>query len=57
YYPTSGYIYNRGDTFLDQMKASKHERQHQDQLYYPFVDEGEWELAKFLVLNFTQSQI
>ncbi|KAI6155715.1 hypothetical protein BKA82DRAFT_4326774 [Pisolithus tinctorius] len=57
YYPTSRYIYNRGDTFLDRMKASEHERRHQNQLYYPFADEGEWELAKFLALNFTQSQM
>ncbi|KAI6144394.1 hypothetical protein BKA82DRAFT_29322 [Pisolithus tinctorius] len=57
YYPTSGYIYNRGDTFLDRMKASEHERRRQNQLYYPFADEGEWELAKFLALNFTQSQM
>ncbi|KAI6030783.1 hypothetical protein F5J12DRAFT_888594 [Pisolithus orientalis] len=41
YYPTSGYIYNRDETFLDQMKAN----------------EGEWELAKFLALNFTPSQM
>ncbi|KAG2060442.1 hypothetical protein BDR06DRAFT_871945, partial [Suillus hirtellus] len=25
--------------------------------YYPFQDEGEWELGKFLVENLTQAQI
>ncbi|KIM58745.1 hypothetical protein SCLCIDRAFT_127619, partial [Scleroderma citrinum Foug A] len=26
-------------------------------IYYPFADEGEWELAKFLALNLNKTQV
>ncbi|KAF8131551.1 hypothetical protein EV363DRAFT_1165470, partial [Boletus edulis] len=26
-------------------------------IYYPFANEEEWSLAKFLALNFTQTQV
>ena len=57
YYPTSGYLYDEGETLLDRMRANEYERQREHQPYYPFMDEGEWELAKFLALNHTQTEM
>ena len=57
YHEHSGHIYGKGETLLDHLKTHEHERRWQHQIYYPFPNEGEWELAKFLVLNLTKSQI
>ena len=57
YHPTSGHTFRKGESILDRMKAHKHEDYCQSNPYYPFADKGEWELAKFLALNFMQTQM
>lgn len=57
YHPTSGYIYGKGDTLLETLRADEHERRREHAMYYPFADEGEWELAKFLAGHLTQTAI
>jgi len=57
YHEHSEYIYGKGETLLDHLKMHEHERCQEHQMYYPFPNEGEWELAKFLVLNLTKAQI
>jgi hypothetical protein len=57
YHPTSGYIYGKGDTLLDKMQADIHERRREHVVHYPFADEGEWELGKFLLQHLPQAAI
>ncbi|KIJ06479.1 hypothetical protein PAXINDRAFT_20331 [Paxillus involutus ATCC 200175] len=57
YHPTSGYLFGQGETLLGSLKAHEHERRRENVVYYPFADEGEWELAKFLAMNLTKSQM
>lgn len=57
YHPTSGYIYGKGDTLLEALRADEHERRREHVVHYPFADEGEWELAKFLARHLTQTAI
>jgi len=57
YHKDSGYVYGKGNTLLDRLKAHEYERCREHQVYYPFADEGEWELAKFLALNLNKTQI
>jgi len=42
---------------LDRLEDDKYAYQRKINHYYPFHDEGEWELGKFLVENLTQMQI
>ncbi|KIJ18778.1 hypothetical protein PAXINDRAFT_38007, partial [Paxillus involutus ATCC 200175] len=57
YHPTSGYIYGKGETLLDKMQADIHERRREHVVHYPFADEGEWELGKFLLQHLPQAAI
>ena len=58
YHPTSGFVSpEKGETLLDCLKAYEYERRRTNVPYYPFQDEGEWDLTKFLTLNLTKSQI
>ncbi|KAG6372042.1 hypothetical protein JVT61DRAFT_8748 [Boletus reticuloceps] len=58
YHPTSGFTHlGKGETLLDRLKGNQYERRRENVPYYPFQDEGEWDLAKFLALNLTKSQI
>lgn len=57
YHHTSGYLYGKGETLLDKMQADVHERRREHVIYYPFADEGEWELGKFLLQHLPQSAI
>ena len=58
FHPRSGYIYgfNESNTF-EHMKRHDYEPERQENSYYPFSRKDEWELGKFLLDNFTQSQI
>ena len=58
FHPRSGYIYgfNESNTF-EHMKWHEYEPERQENSYYPFSGKDEWELGKFLLDNFTQSQI
>ncbi|KAN0096969.1 hypothetical protein V8E55_001415 [Tylopilus felleus] len=57
YHPTSAYVYGKGKTLLDKMQANIHERRREHVVYYPFADEGEWELSKFLLQHLPQTAI
>ena len=57
YHKHSGAIYRLGQHSLDCLKTHKFERHRDHNVYYPFKDEGEWELAKFLALNLNKMQI
>jgi len=57
YHESSGYLYGNGPTLLDHLKTNEYKRRRMHQVYYPFADEGEWELAKFLALRLTKSDI
>ena len=52
----SGYRFGKMETLLDRLQADEHERRREHQLYYPFADEGEWDLAKFLA-TLTKAQV
>ncbi|KAG1899581.1 uncharacterized protein F5891DRAFT_1128836 [Suillus fuscotomentosus] len=56
-YPQSGYVYGVGKNMLDKLEDDKYAYRRKINPYYPFHDEGEWELGKFLVENLTQTQI
>ena len=57
FHRNSALIYGRGETLLDQLRKDEHERRREHQIYYPFADEGEWSLAKFLATNLTKTQV
>jgi len=42
---------------LDRLEDDEYVYRRKINRYYPFHDEGEWELGKFLVENLTQMQI
>jgi hypothetical protein len=56
-HPGSGYVFSTGKNMLDRLEDDKYAYQRKINHYYPFHDEGEWELGKFLVENLTQMQI
>ncbi|KAG1782276.1 hypothetical protein EV702DRAFT_960317 [Suillus placidus] len=58
YHENSGSIYafNEPNTF-ERMKAHDYECHRTHNLYYPFANREEWELAKFLIDNLNQGQI
>ncbi|KAG1900840.1 uncharacterized protein F5891DRAFT_1128385 [Suillus fuscotomentosus] len=58
FHPTSGYIYDLGqpNTF-ERMKQDDFKDMREHNVYYPFSDRAEWELAKFLCENLNQGQI
>ena len=42
---------------LDRLEDDQYSYRRKINRYYPFQDEGEWELGKFLVENLTQTQM
>ncbi|KAI6022658.1 hypothetical protein EDC04DRAFT_2936511 [Pisolithus marmoratus] len=42
---------------MNRLQKDKYEDHHTHVPYYPFQDEGEWELAKFLTTHLTQTEI
>jgi hypothetical protein len=52
-----GYVFGIGKNPFDKLQDDPYEYRRKINAYYPFHDEGEWELAKFLVENLTQAQI
>ena len=50
-------LFGKDETLLDHLKDHEHERCCEHLIYYPFADEGEWELAKFLALNLNKTQV
>ena len=57
YHEHSRYIYGKGNTLLDHLTVNEYERHWKHQIYYPSADEGEWKLAKSLVLNLNKTQV
>ncbi|KIK92887.1 hypothetical protein PAXRUDRAFT_146340 [Paxillus rubicundulus Ve08.2h10] len=57
YHAALGYLYGKGATLFDKMKANQHKRCQDHVVYYPFADNGEWKLAKFLAKHLTQTAI
>ena len=57
FHHNSAVLYGRGETLLDRLRKDEHERRRKHQIYYPFADEGEWSLAKFLASNLTKTQV
>ncbi|KAG1853234.1 hypothetical protein C8R48DRAFT_749657 [Suillus tomentosus] len=57
YNVSSGYVFGVGENMLDRLEDDKYAYRRKINHYYPFQDEGEWELGKFLVENLTQAQI
>ena len=48
-HPTSGSVYGRGETFMDQCDKDRFTEMRKGCLYYPFASREEWELASFLL--------
>ena len=57
YHQSSGHIYGKGATLLDKLKSDPHKKRREHVVSYPFADEEEWELGKFLATNLTQMKI
>ena len=57
YHPNSGYIFGKADTLMDKLQKDGYEEHRRHAPQYPFQDEGEWELAKFLSAHLTQTAI
>jgi hypothetical protein len=56
-HPNSRYVFGVGKNMLDRLEDDEYAYRRKINRYYPFHDEGEWELGKFLVENLTQTQI
>ncbi|KAG0693787.1 hypothetical protein DFH29DRAFT_985410 [Suillus ampliporus] len=56
-HPQSGYVFGVGKNMLDRLEDDPYVYRWKINHYYPFHDEGEWELGKFLVENLTQTQM
>ncbi|KAF8800625.1 hypothetical protein BYT27DRAFT_7216906 [Phlegmacium glaucopus] len=48
-HPTSGQVFRRGETFMDQCDKDRYTEMRKGHLYYPFTSRDEWELASFLL--------
>ncbi|KAG1889042.1 uncharacterized protein F5891DRAFT_1131885 [Suillus fuscotomentosus] len=57
HHPRSGYVFGVGKNLFDRLQEDQYDYRRKMNTYYPFHDEGEWELARFLVENLTQTQI
>ncbi|KAG1843883.1 hypothetical protein F4604DRAFT_1884546 [Suillus subluteus] len=57
FHPRSGYVFGLGKNLFDRLQEDQYNYRREVNTYYPFHDEGEWELARFLVENLNQTQI
>ncbi|KAG1891885.1 uncharacterized protein F5891DRAFT_1131466 [Suillus fuscotomentosus] len=57
HHPRSGYVFGVGKNLFNRLQEDQYDYRRKMNTYYPFHDEGEWELARFLVENLTQTQI
>jgi hypothetical protein len=51
------YVFGIGRNMLNRLEDDKYVYWQKLNHYYPFQDEDEWELGKFMVENLTQTQI
>ncbi|KAG1798706.1 hypothetical protein EV424DRAFT_1474987 [Suillus variegatus] len=56
-HPRSGYVFGIGKNLYDRLQDDQYNYWQEINTYYPFHDEGEWELASFLIQNLNQTQI
>ncbi|KAG1902591.1 uncharacterized protein F5891DRAFT_948766 [Suillus fuscotomentosus] len=56
-HPCSGYVFGIGKNLYDRLQDDQYNYWREINTYYPFHDEGEWELASFLIQNLNQTQI
>ncbi|KAG1898595.1 uncharacterized protein F5891DRAFT_934871, partial [Suillus fuscotomentosus] len=56
-HPRSGYVFGIGKNLYDRLQDDQYNYRREINTYYPFHDEGEWELASFLIQNLNQTQI
>ncbi|KAG0702298.1 hypothetical protein DFH29DRAFT_999403 [Suillus ampliporus] len=57
YHPNSGCLFGVDENMLDRLETDRFAYRRKINPYYPFQDDGEWELGKFLIENLTQTQI
>ncbi|KAG2076450.1 hypothetical protein BDR04DRAFT_1114043 [Suillus decipiens] len=59
YHPKSGYLFRRGQNILQEMEDHDSDQKCRREINpsYPFVDQAEWQLAKFLVQWLMQTDI
>ncbi|KAG1793381.1 hypothetical protein EV424DRAFT_1336031 [Suillus variegatus] len=57
FHPRSGYVFGLGKNLFDRLQEDQYNYRRKVNTYYPFHDEKEWELARFLVENLNQTQI
>ncbi|KIM60186.1 hypothetical protein SCLCIDRAFT_124818, partial [Scleroderma citrinum Foug A] len=57
YHPQSGVVYGCGENLFEKMQKAPYMTEREINAYYPFKSHAKWSLARFLVENFTQSQI
>ena len=49
FFPGAGRIYGEGPTFMAQFDADKHASKREKNTYYPFHEQGDWELGSWLL--------
>jgi hypothetical protein len=57
YHPSSGYIFGKAPNILEAMENDKYAYRRRHAPFYPFQDQAEFELAKFLCERLTQSDL
>ncbi|KAG9310720.1 hypothetical protein JVU11DRAFT_9321 [Chiua virens] len=57
YHPTSGHTYGPGKNTLQRLQDDVYNENRKINMYWPFPSRDDWSLGKFLVENFTQTQI
>ncbi|KAG1751909.1 hypothetical protein EDD22DRAFT_981686 [Suillus occidentalis] len=56
-HPKAGFIFGVGRNMFDRLEDDRYAYRRKINNHYPFRDEGEWELGKFMVENLTQTQM
>ncbi|KAH7921465.1 hypothetical protein BV22DRAFT_1107182 [Leucogyrophana mollusca] len=57
YHPTSGYTFGKAKNVLQQLEDDKYNEYRKENTYWPFKDEAEWGLAKFLARALNDTEI
>ena len=50
-FPGAAFIFDKGETFVDQFDRDDYASKRKDNMHYPFASLAEWELASFLLLS------
>ncbi|KAG1795563.1 uncharacterized protein BJ212DRAFT_1450746 [Suillus subaureus] len=56
-HPHSEYVFGVSKNLFDRLQEDQYNYWRETNAYYPFYNEGEWDLARFLVENLNQTQI